>query len=110
MSFHYTLYLSTDDVRVAHHLAYVINQKGQKVVSAKGKDISQKAAVVIEVNDWKAFPLLRILENIKAVAKRFDVVVTGGSLDNPPLEALLEVSKEVLLLDKLPACNRKSRE
>lgn len=85
----YTLYLNTDDVRVAHHLAREVSQKGRTAVTARGKEEGGQAAVKVLIHDWEAFPLLRVLETVRAKAKQLNIEVTGGTLGAVPLEALL---------------------
>ncbi|WP_338827310.1 hypothetical protein [Neomoorella thermoacetica] len=62
----YTLYLSTDDVRVAHHLARILNQKGGRDVVARGQESERGAAVVVRIFGWQEFSLVRVLETVRA--------------------------------------------
>ncbi|WP_258360675.1 hypothetical protein [Moorella sulfitireducens (nom. illeg.)] len=98
----YTLYLSTDDVRVAHHLAHILEQKGEGFIVARGQEAGPYTAVAVNVLDWRMFPLLRVLETIRAAARSFNVQVRRGDLGPAPLDAILEVAREVLLLDRPP--------
>ncbi|MDN5326340.1 MAG: hypothetical protein PWP41_1036 [Moorella sp. (in: firmicutes)] len=98
----YTLYLSTDDVRVAHHLARVLNQKGGGAVVARGQEGERGAAVVVRLFGWQEFPLVRVLETARAAARAFDVRIKGGALGPAPVEALLAVVQHALLLEHLP--------
>ncbi|MBC7324308.1 MAG: hypothetical protein H5T99_03200 [Moorella sp. (in: Bacteria)] len=98
----YTLYLSTDDVRVAHHLARVLNQKGEGALVARGQESGGQGAVIVQLLDWQAFPLLKVLETARMAARIFNVRVCRGDLGPAPLPALLEVVRQTLLLDCLP--------
>ncbi|AOQ22607.1 hypothetical protein MTAT_14780 [Moorella thermoacetica] len=98
----YTLYLSTDDVRVAHHLARILNQKGGRDVVARGQESERGAAVVVRIFGWQEFSLVRVLETVRAGARNYNVQVTGGNLSPAPVEALLAVVQHALLLDRLP--------
>ncbi|KYH33873.1 hypothetical protein [Neomoorella mulderi] len=98
----YTLYLGTDDVRVAYHLARVLTQKGGGAISARGQEAGRQTAVVVHILDWQAFPLLRVLETVRVAARSFNVQVSRGVLGPAPREAILEVARQALLLDSLP--------
>lgn len=98
----YTLYLSTDDVRVAHHLARVLNQRGDGAIAARGQEGGGETAVVVHLLDWQAFPLLRVLETALVAARPLNVKVNRGVLGPAPLEALLDVVRQTLLLDSPP--------
>ncbi|MDK2816521.1 MAG: hypothetical protein PWR22_1150 [Moorella sp. (in: firmicutes)] len=98
----YTLYLSTDDVRVAYHLARVLNQKGGGAIAARGQEAGRETAVVVHLLDWQAFPLLRVLETVRAAARTFNIQISRGVLGPAPGEAVLEVARQALLLDSPP--------
>ena len=96
----YTIYLNTDDVRVAHHLARVLTQKGGGAIAARGQEAGRQAAVVVQLLDWQALSLLRVLETARVAARPFNVQITGGTLGPAPLEAIMAVVQQTLLLDR----------
>lgn len=99
----YTLYLDTDDVRLAHHLARVLNQKGGGAIAAMGRGGEPGAAVEVRLFNWQEFSLMRVLETVRAGARSLNVRVIGGNLGPVPVEALLAVVQHALLLDHQPA-------
>lgn len=98
----YTLYLSSDDVRVAHHLARVLNQRGGQAITACGQEIGSRVAVVVKLNDWQEFPLIRVLDTVQAAARFLNVQIKGATLGPTPVEAILAVAQHALLLEHLP--------
>ncbi|MDN5344244.1 MAG: hypothetical protein PWQ18_355 [Clostridia bacterium] len=98
----YTLYLSTDDLRVAHHLARVLNQKGGGAIAARGQEAGSRVGVAVRLLDWRAFPLLRVLDTARVAARPFNIHISRGELGPAPREALLAVVQEALLLETLP--------
>lgn len=98
----YKIYLNTDDIRVAHHLARVVSQRGETAVTARGIEENGQAVVEVLISDWRAFPVIKVLETARASARKLNVEVTGGALGEVPLEALLAIVEQALLLFKLP--------
>ncbi|BCV20057.1 hypothetical protein [Moorella sp. Hama-1] len=98
----YTLYLSSDDVRVAHHLARVVKQRGGQAVNACGQESGRGAAVVVQLSDWQEFPLIRVLETVQAAARPLNVRVKGATLGPTPVAAILAVAQHALLLEHPP--------
>ena len=98
----YTLYLSSDDVRVAHHLARIVKQRGGQAVSACGQETEKGAAVIVRLNDWQEFPLILVLETVQAAARPLNVLVKGADLGPAPVAAILAVAQHALLLAHSP--------
>jgi len=98
----YTLYLSSDDVRLAHHLARVLNQRGGRAITARGQEFGRGAAVTARINDWQEFPLIKVLETAQAAARPLNVQITGATLGPAPAAAILAVAQRALLLDRPP--------
>ncbi len=98
----YTLYLDTDDIRVAQHVARVLNQKAGSAVGALGREDGSGIAVVVHLLRWREFPLRRVLETALVTLRPLNVKISRGVLGPAPLEALLDVVQQTLLLDSLP--------
>lgn len=103
----YNIYLNTDDVAVAKHIARAIrcSSGGLRSCKALGLLVGGRAQVSINMTDFRSTPLHRAFELVRAEAERFGTVpVESEVVGLVPEDALLDAAEHYLRL------NRFSRE
>lgn len=107
--------LSTDDEKIANHLAKVIRQSsgGYQYIQAGPASLKERGHVQVTMNilDYKKNPIYRILETIKMEIKRYDLKVTSSEIVGLlPKEAIVDSLKYYFACDKMPYNNTMSLE
>lgn len=100
----FNINLSTPDVNIAKKIAKTIRQSngGLACVKALGIMLHNRniAQVSINMTDYKVTPLYRVVELVKAEAKRWGVSVTGTELIGlSPMKALIDSAEYYLQLE-----------
>lgn len=100
----YNINLSTSDVSVAKSIAKIIREKdgGLKCVKALGLYISERnmAQVSINMTDCNVTPLYRVVELVRAEAKRWGVSIIGTEVVGlTPMQFLIDSAAYYLQLE-----------
>lgn len=99
----YNVYLSTGDVEVAKKIAKAIRHSsgGLRYVKALGLLVEGRAQVSINMTDFRATPLHRAFDLIRAEAARYGVLPTESEIVGlVPEDALLDVAEHYLQLNR----------
>jgi glutamate formiminotransferase / 5-formyltetrahydrofolate cyclo-ligase len=93
--------LNTMDVTIAERIARSVRfiNGGYRYVRAMGLPLEEKGMVQVSMNlvNYAKTPIPRVLETIRAEARRYGVAIAGTELVGPvPMEALDEVVKYYL--------------
>ncbi len=93
--------LNTTDVTIADRIARAVRyiNGGYRFVRAMGLPLDEKGMVQVSMNlvNYASTPIPRVLETIRAEARRYGVTIAGTELVGPvPMEALDEVVKYYL--------------
>ena len=78
----YNVYLNSDDVRVARHIARTIRQSNGGFVGVKalGLQVDGRAQVSMNLTDYKRTPVHLVLEAIRREAARYGVLIAESEL------------------------------
>lgn len=100
----FNINLSTSDVDIAKKIAKVIRQSGGGLSCVKALGIMLHnrniAQVSINMTDYKVTPLYRVVELVRAEARRWGVTVTGTELIGlSPMKALIDAAEYYLQLE-----------
>lgn len=99
----YNVYLSTGDVEIAKKIAKAIRHSsgGLRYVKALGLLVDGRAQVSINMTDFRATPLHRVFDLIRAEAARYGVLTTESEIVGlVPQDALLDVAEHALQLNR----------
>ena len=99
----YNVYLSTGDVEIAKKIAKAIRHSngGLRYVKALGLLVDGRAQVSINMTDFRATPLHRAFDLIRAEAARYGVLPTESEIVGlVPEDALLDVAEHYLQLNR----------
>ncbi|MDP9314073.1 MAG: glutamate formimidoyltransferase [Chloroflexota bacterium] len=99
----YNVYLSTGDVEIAKQVAKAIRHSngGLRFCKALGLLVDGRAQVSINLTNFRATPLQRVFELIRAEAARYGVLPTESEIVGlVPEDALLEVAEHYLQLNR----------
>jgi len=102
----FNLFLSTDDVNIARHIATKIRASdgGLPAVKALGLYVGGQAQVSINLTDYQVTPLYRVVEAVTAEAAAAGVRVSHGELIGLiPQDAVFAVAGHALYLPELSA-------
>lgn len=99
----FNIELSTDNVEIAKKIAKTVRESsgGLKCVKALGIMLHEKntAQVSLNMTDFNVTPLYRVMELVKAEAKRWGVTVIGTELIGlSPMRALIDTAEYYLRL------------
>ena len=100
----FNINLSTSNVDIAKKIAKVIRQSGGGLSCVKALGIMLHnrniAQVSINMTDYKVTPLYRVVELVRAEARRWGVTVTGTELIGlSPMKALIDAAEYYLQLE-----------
>lgn len=99
----YNVYLNTGDVEIAKKIAKAIRHSngGLRFVKALGLLVDGRAQVSINMTDFRATPLHRAFDLIRAEALRYGVLPTESEIVGlVPEDALLDVAEHYLQLNR----------
>lgn len=102
----FNVYLNTDDIQIARHIASAIRQSngGLSHVKALGLLVKGRAQVSLNLVDYKRTPLHTVMESIRREAKHYNVQITGSELIGLiPQQAMLDIATWYLQLDDFDA-------
>jgi len=102
----FNVYLTTDKVEIAKHIAGAIRHSGGGLrhVKAMGLLVNGKAQVSMNLIDYRHTPIHRAVELIRREAARYGVAIEASELIGlTPQQALLDAAAWYLQLDKLDA-------
>jgi glutamate formiminotransferase len=100
--------LGTTNIKIADEIAKVIRHSsgGYRYVKAKGFEIKDRDIVQVSMNltNYQKTSIHRVFETIKNEAERYGVpVISSEIVGLTPLEALIDVAKHYLRLEKFTA-------
>lgn len=100
----FNINLSTSDVSIASNIAKIIRQSsgGLPYVKALGVMLSERniAQVSINMTNFHKTPLYRVLELVKAEAKRYGVTVVGTEIVGlAPMQALIDSAEYYMQIE-----------
>ena len=100
----FNINLSTPDVSIASSIAKTIRQSsgGLPYVKALGVMLSERniAQVSINMTNFHKTPLYRVLELVKAEAKRYGVTVVGTEIVGlAPMQALIDSAEYYMQIE-----------
>ncbi len=99
----YNVYLTTDDIAIARKIAKAVRHSsgGLRYVKALGLMVDGRAQVSMNLTNFRATPLARVVEFIRREASRYGVNVHHSELVGLiPEEALVDASVWYLQLDQ----------
>ncbi len=99
----YNIYLNTDDVGVARQIARALRHAngGLRYCKALGLLVGGRAQVSINMTDYRATPLQRAFELVRAEAARYGVVPAESEIVGlVPEDALLDAAEHYLQLNR----------
>lgn len=97
--------LSTGDVEIANAIARIIRKSsgGLDCVKAMGVHLEERSVAQVSINmtNYRKTPLYRVLELVRAEARRWGVTVTGTEIVGlAPMSALIETAEYYLQLER----------
>jgi glutamate formiminotransferase / formiminotetrahydrofolate cyclodeaminase len=99
----YNVYLNTDDLAVAKKVAQALRHSsgGLRYVKALGMLVEGRAQVSMNLTNYRATPVARVVELVRREAARYGVTVLRSELVGLiPQEALVEAASWYLQLDQ----------
>jgi glutamate formiminotransferase/formiminotetrahydrofolate cyclodeaminase len=99
----YNVYLTTEDVNAAKHIARAVRHSsgGLRYVKALGLEVDGQAQVSMNLTEYRKTPLARVVELIRREAARYGVAVHHSELVGLiPQEALIDAAVWYLQLDQ----------
>lgn len=102
----YNVYLTTDNVEIAKHIARAIRHAngGLRYVKALGLLVNGRAQVSMNLTDFHKTPIHRVVEMIRREAARYGVAIESSELIGMiPQQALLDAAAWYLQLNNLDA-------
>ncbi len=99
----YNVYLSTGDVEIAKQVAKAVRHSngGLRFCKALGLLVDGRAQVSINLTNFRATPLQRVFELIRAEAARYGVLAAESEIVGlVPEDALLDVAQHYLQLNR----------
>jgi glutamate formiminotransferase len=100
----YNVYLTTDDVSIARKISRAVRHSsgGLRYVKALGLSVGGRAQVSMNLTNYRATPVARVVETIRQEAARYGVAVHSSELVGlVPSEALLDAAQYYLQLHDL---------
>lgn len=98
----YNVYLTTDNVDIAKHIAKAIRHQtgGLRFVKALGLLVDGKAQVSMNLTNYAQTPIFRVVEMIRREAARYGVAIQSTELIGLiPQQALFDVAQWYLQID-----------
>lgn len=98
----FNAYLNTDDVRIAQAIALAVRQSngGYRYVKGMGILVAGQAQISMNMTNYSATPLHRVLETVRSEAARYGARVTHTEIVGlTPQQALLDAAQWYLQLD-----------
>lgn len=99
----YNVYLTTDEVAIAEHIARAIRQSsgGLRYIKALGLLVDGRAQVSMNLTDFRKTPVARVVELIRREAARYGVAIHHSELVGLiPQDAIVEAARWYLQLDQ----------
>ncbi len=100
----YNIYLTTDDVEIAHKIARAVRYSsgGLRNVQAMGVLVEGLAQVSMNLLDYRKTPVFRVTELVRREAARYGVGIKSAELIGLiPQQALIDAAQWYLQLDNL---------
>ena len=98
----YNVYLNTDEVEIARHIARAIRYSsgGLRFVKALGLLVEGRAQVSMNLTDFRKTPVARVVELIRREAARYGCAIVKSELVGlTPQDALIDAAQWYLQLD-----------